>query len=96
MKIRPLHDYVIVRRAEEAHLSEGGIVIPDTAAEKPEQGEVVGVGKGSLLAGGKLVPLSVTVGDKVLFGKYSGTEINLENEALLVMHESDILAALDL
>lgn len=95
MNVRPLHDYVIVRRKEEEHLSSGGIVIPDTATEKPVQGEVVAVGNGRILKGGNVVPLDTKPGDQVLFGKYAGTEIKLEGEELLVMREADIMAVLE-
>lgn len=95
MNVRPLHDYVIVRRKEEEHLSSGGIVIPDTATEKPVQGEVVAVGNGRILKGGNVVPLDVKPGDQILFGKYAGTEIKLEDEELLVMREADIMAVLE-
>ena len=94
MNIRPLHDYVIVRRKEGNHLSAGGIVIPDTATEKPVQGEVVAVGNGRILKGGNVVPLDAKPGDQVLFGKYAGTEIELEGVELLVMREADIMAVL--
>jgi chaperonin GroES len=92
MKIRPLHDRVIVRRMEEEKTSAGGIVIPDTAAEKPIRGEIVAVGNGKILENGEIRALDVKVGDKVLFGKYSGTEVKVENEELLVMREDDIMA----
>jgi len=95
MNVRPLHDYVIVRRKEEEHLSAGGIVIPDTATEKPIQGEVLAVGNGRIFKGGNVVPLDVKPGDHVLFAKYGGTEIKIEDEELLVMHETDILAVLE-
>lgn len=95
MNVRPLHDYIIVRRKEEEHLSSGGIVIPDTVTEKPGQGVVLAVGNGRILKGGKVVPPEVKPGDQVLFGKYAGTEIKLEDEELLVMHETDILAVLE-
>ena len=85
MKIRPLHDRVIVKRIEEERKSAGGIVIPDTAAEKPDQGEIVAVGKGKKDDSGKLIPLDVKVGDKVLFGKYSGQTVKVKGEELLVM-----------
>ena len=87
MKIRPLHDRVIVRRMEEERTSAGGIVIPDSATEKPVQGEIVAVGKGKLLENGEVRPLDVKQGDKVLFAKYGGTEIKIEGEELLVMRE---------
>ena len=95
MKIRPLHDRVIVRRTEEERTSPGGIVIPDTAAEKPIRGEVIAVGNGKLLDSGELRPLDVKVGDKVLFGKYSGTEVKVDGEELLVMREDDIMAVIE-
>lgn len=95
MKIRPLHDRVIVRRMEEEKTSSGGIVIPDTAAEKPIRGEVIAVGNGKILENGEVRALDVKVGDKVLFGKYSGTEVKVENEDLLVMREDDIMAVLE-
>src|SRR5688500_1354579 len=89
VKIRPLHDRVIVRRLDEERRSAGGIVIPDTAKEKPVQGEVVAVGNGKILDDGKIRPLDVKAGDKILFGKYSGTEVKVGNEELLVMREED-------
>ena len=92
MKIRPLHDRVIVKRIEEERKSAGGIVIPDTAAEKPDQGEIVAVGKGKKDEQGKLIPLDVKVGDKILFGKYSGQTVKVHGEELLVMREEDIMA----
>ena len=95
MKIRPLHDRVVVRRVEEERTSPGGIVIPDSAAEKPIQGEVVAVGKGKLLDSGELRPLDVKVGDRVLFGKYSGTEVKVSGEELLVMREDDIMGVIE-
>ena len=95
MKVRPLHDYVIVRRKEEGHLSAGGIVIPDAATEKPVQGEVLAVGKGKILKEGDAVAPDVKPGDNVLFGKYAGTEIKCDGEELLVMHETDIIAVLE-
>ncbi len=95
MKIRPLHDRVIVRRLEEERKSAGGIVIPDTAKEKPIQGEIVAVGKGKILENGEIRPLDVKVGDKVLFGKYAGTEVKVDNEELLVMREEDVVAIID-
>ncbi len=90
MNIRPLHDRVIVRRMEEERTSAGGIVIPDSATEKPIQGEVIAVGNGKILENGEVRPLDVKVGDKVLFSKYGGTEIKIEGEDLLVMREDDI------
>ncbi|HEX9810887.1 MAG TPA: co-chaperone GroES [Burkholderiales bacterium] len=95
MKIRPLHDRVIVRRLEEERKTAGGIVIPDTAKEKPIQGEVVAAGKGKILENGDIRPLDVKVGDKVLFGKYSGTEVKVGNEELLVMREEDIMGVVE-
>ena len=94
-KIRPLHDRVIVRRLEEERKTAGGIVIPDTAKEKPIQGEVIAVGNGKLLEDGKLRPLDVKVGDKVLFGKYSGTEVKVGDEELLVLREEDIMGVVE-
>ena len=95
MKIRPLHDRVIIRRLEEERKSAGGIVIPDTAAEKPVRGEVVAVGNGKILDNGDVRHLDVKVGNKVLFGKYSGTEVKVEGEDLVVMREDDIMAVLE-
>ena len=95
MKIRPLHDRVIVRREEEERTSAGGIVIPDTATEKPVRGKVVAVGNGKALDSGDVRPLDVKKGDKVLFGKYSGTEIKIDGEDLLVMREEDLMAVFD-
>jgi chaperonin GroES len=95
MNIRPLHDRIIVRRLEEEKLSAGGIVIPDTAAEKPMQGEVLAVGKGKVLDNGEVRALEVKMGDRVLFGKYSGTEVKLAGEQILVMREEDIMGVLE-
>ena len=95
MNIRPLHDRVIVKRTEEDQVSPGGIVIPDTAKEKPIRGQVTAIGKGKILEGGDVRPLDVAVGDKVLFGKYSGTEVKLNGEDLLVMREEDIMAVIE-
>jgi len=95
MKIRPLHDRVIVRRLEEERKTAGGIVIPDTAAEKPIRGEVMAVGNGKILENGDVRPLDVKVGNKVLFGKYSGTEVKIDGAELLVMREDDIMAVLE-
>ena len=92
MKIRPLHDRVIIRRMEEEKTSPGGIVIPDSATEKPIKGEVVAIGKGKILENGDIRPLDVKVGDTILFGKYSGTEVSVDGEELLVMREDDITA----
>ena len=95
LKLRPLHDRVIVRREEEERTSPGGIVIPDTATEKPIQGKILAVGNGKILDGGDVRALDVKVGDKVLFGKYSGTEVKVEGEDLLVMREEDIMAVVE-
>lgn len=95
MNIRPLHDRVVVRRMEEERKSPGGIVIPDTAAEKPSQGEVLAVGNGKILENGETRPLDVKVGDRILFGKYSGTEVKVEGEDLLVMREDDIMGVIE-
>ena len=95
MKIRPLHDRVIVKRLEEERTSPGGIVIPDTAAEKPIQGKVLAVGKGKILEDGSVRAPDVKVGDKVLFGKYSGTEVKIDGEELLVMREEDLMGVIE-
>lgn len=95
MKLRPLHDRVIVRRTEEERTSPGGIVIPDSAAEKPIRGEVIAVGNGKILDSGEQRSLDVKAGDKVLFGKYSGTEVKADGEELLVMREDDIMAVIE-
>ena len=94
MKLRPLHDRVVVRRTEEERKSPGGIVIPDTATEKPSKGEVVAVGKGKILESGEIRPLDLKKGDKILFGKYSGTEVKVDGEDLLVMREDDVMAVI--
>ena len=95
MKIRPLHDRVIVKRLEEDRTSPGGILIPDTEAEKPVQGKIVAVGKGKILEDGQVRPLDVKVGDKILFGKYSGTEVKVDGEELVVMREEDVMAVIE-
>jgi chaperonin GroES len=95
MNIRPLHDRVVVRRLEEEKMSPGGIVIPDSATEKPIQGEVVAVGNGKILDNGEARGLDVKVGDKILFGKYSGTEVKIDGEELLVMREDDIMGVIE-
>ena len=95
MKIRPLHDRVIVKRMEEERTTASGIVIPDSATEKPIQGKVTAVGKGKINENGDVRPLDVKVGDKVLFGKYSGTEVKLDGDEVLVMREEDIMAIID-
>ncbi len=95
MKIRPLHDRVIVRRLEEMRTTAAGIVIPDTAAEKPDQGEVIAVGPGKKDDAGKLITLDVKVGDKVLFGKYAGQTVKVDGEELLVMREEDLMGVVE-
>ena len=93
-KIRPLHDRVVVKRVEEERKSAGGIVIPDSAAEKPDQGEVIAVGAGKRTDDGKLQPMDVKVGDRILFGKYSGTTVKIEGDEYLVMREDDIMGVI--
>jgi chaperonin GroES len=95
MKIRPLHDRIIVRRVEEEEKTKGGIIIPDTTKEKPMEGKVIAVGKGKILEDGKLQALDVKVGDRILFGKYSGTEVKIEGEEHLIMREDDILGVIE-
>jgi chaperonin GroES len=95
MKFRPLHDRVVVKRLDEEQKTKGGIIIPDTAKEKPMQGEVLAVGPGARNDRGELVPMGVKVGDRVLFGKWSGTEVKLDGEELLIMKESDIMGVLE-
>jgi chaperonin GroES len=95
MKLRPLHDRVIVERLEEEEKTGGGIIIPDTAKEKPQQGRVIAVGKGKVLENGQVIPLAVKEGDRVLFGKYSGTDIKIEGDEHLIMREDDILAIIE-
>ena len=95
MKFRPLHDRIVVRRIEAEQKSAGGIIIPDTAKEKPQQGEVIAVGPGARNEQGQLVPLDVKAGDTVLFGKWSGTEVKIDGEDLLIMKESDIMGVLE-
>jgi len=95
MKIRPLQDRVIVKRLEEEEKTKGGIIIPDTAKEKPQEGKVIAVGKGKITEEGKVVPLDVKVGDRILFGKYAGTEIKIEGEEHLIMREEDILGVIE-
>ena len=95
MKIRPLQDRVIVKRIEEEEKTKGGIIIPDTAKEKPQEGKVIAVGKGKANDDGKVTPLDVKVGDKILFGKYSGTEIKMNGEEHLIMREDDILGVIE-
>lgn len=95
MKFRPLHDRVVIRRAEGDLKSKGGIIIPDTAKEKPQEGEVIAVGPGSRDESGKLIPLDVKAGDAILFGKWSGTEVKIDGEDLLIMKESDIMGIIE-
>lgn len=95
MKVRPLHDRVIVKRVEEEEKTKGGIIIPDTAKEKPVEGKVIAVGKGKILDNGNQQPLEVKEGDKILFGKYAGTEINIEGDEHLIMREDDIIAIVE-
>src|SRR3954471_17990947 len=95
MKIRPLHDRIIVKRLDEEKKTASGIVIPDTAAEKPDQGEVMAIGKGKLSDDGKLIPVDVKVGDRVLFGKYSGQTVRLKGDEVLVMREEDIMGIIE-
>jgi chaperonin GroES len=95
MKIRPLHDRVIVKRLEEERTSAGGIIIPDSATEKPIQGKVLAVGKGKILENGTVRPLDLKVGDKILFGKYGGTEVKVDGDELLVMREEDVMAVIE-
>ena len=94
MKFRPLHDRVVVKRVEEEGKTKGGIIIPDTAKEKPSQGEVVAVGPGGRDEAGKLIPIDLKVGDRMLFGKWSGTEVKIDGQELLIMKESDIMGVL--
>lgn len=95
MKIRPLHDKVLIKRLDLSETTEGGIIIPDTAAEKPQQAEVVAVGKGKILENGDVIPLDVKKGDRVIFGKYSGSEVSLGGEDYLILGEGEILAVVD-
>jgi chaperonin GroES len=95
MKVRPLHDRVIVKRIEEEETTKGGIIIPDTAKEKPSEGKVTAVGNGKLLDNGKLQALQVKAGDKILFGKYAGTDIKIDGEEHLIMREDDIIAIIE-
>jgi len=95
VNIRPLHDRVVIKRLDEERTSAGGIVIPDSAAEKPVRGTVVAVGNGKMLADGKVVPLAVKKGDTVVFGKYAGTEIKLNGEEVIVMREEDIMGIIE-
>ena len=95
MKVRPLHDRILVERLEEKEVKRGGIIIPDTAKEKPQEGKVVAVGNGKVNDDGKKIPLDVKAGDKILFGKYSGSEVKIDDKEFLIMREEDILAILD-
>ncbi|MBP1719703.1 MAG: chaperonin Cpn10 [Deltaproteobacteria bacterium] len=95
MKIRPLQDRIIVKRVEEEEKTKGGIIIPDTAKEKPMEGKVVAVGKGKLMEDGKVHPVDVKVGDRILFGKYAGTEVKIDGEEHLIMREDDILGVIE-
>jgi chaperonin GroES len=95
MKIRPLQDRVIVKRLEEEEKTKGGIIIPDSAKEKPQEGKVIAVGKGKVTEDGKVIPLDVKVGDRILFGKYSGTEVKIEGQEHLIMREEDILGIIE-
>jgi chaperonin GroES len=92
MKIRPLHDRIVVKREEEKEVKKGGIIIPDTAKEKPQEGKVIAVGNGKVNDEGKKVPLDVKAGDKILFGKYSGSEVKIDDEEYVIMKEDDVLA----
>ena len=95
MKIRPLHDRILIERLEEREGKKGGIIIPDTAKEKPQEGKVIAVGNGKVTEEGKKIPLDVKAGDKILFGKYSGSEVKLDDKEYLIMREEDVLAILE-
>ena len=95
MKIRPLHDRIIVKRMEEQEVKKGGIIIPDSAKEKPQEGKVIAVGNGNVADDGKKIPLDVKAGDKILFGKYSGSEVKVEDEEYLILREEDVLAIIE-
>ena len=95
MKFRPLHDRVVVRRVESEEKTAGGIIIPDTAKEKPQEGEIIAVGPGARDESGKLIPLDVKAGDRILFGKWSGTEVKIDGEDLLIMKESDVMGIIE-
>jgi chaperonin GroES len=95
MKVRPLHDRIVVERLEEKEVKKGGIIIPDTAKEKPQEGKVIAVGNGKVNDDGKKVPLDVKAGDKILFGKYSGSEVKIDDKEYLIMREEDVLAILE-
>ena len=95
MKVRPLHDRILIKRIEEKETVKGGIIIPDTAKEKPQEGEVIAVGGGKKTEEGKVIPLDVKAGDRILFGKYSGTEIKIENEEYLIIREEEVLGVIE-
>jgi chaperonin GroES len=95
MKIRPLHDRILIKRLEEQEQKKGGIIIPDTAKEKPQEGKVIAVGNGKVTDEGKKIPLDVKAGDKILFGKYSGSEVKIDDEEYLIMREEDVLAIIE-
>ncbi|MEX2222901.1 MAG: co-chaperone GroES [Candidatus Rokuibacteriota bacterium] len=95
MKIRPLHDRIVVKREEEKEIKKGGIIIPDTAKEKPQEGKVIAVGNGRVTEDGKKIPLDVKARDKTLFGKYSGSEVKIDDEEYLIMKEEDVLAIIE-
>jgi chaperonin GroES len=95
MKVRPLHDRIMVERLEEKEVKKGGIIIPDTAKEKPQEGKVIAVGNGKVGDNGKKIPLDVKAGDKILFGKYSGSEVKIDDKEYLIMREEDVLAILE-
>ena len=95
MKVRPLHDRIMVERLEEQEVKRGGIIIPDTAKEKPQEGKVIAVGNGKVSDEGKKIPLDVKAGDKILFGKYSGSEVKIDDEEYLIMREEDVLAIIE-
>jgi chaperonin GroES len=95
MKIRPLHDRILVKRVEEQEVRKGGIIIPDTAKEKPQEGKVIAVGNGKVTEDGKKIPLDVKAGDRILFGKYAGSEVKLDDEEYLILREEDVLAILE-
>ncbi|MBU0544382.1 MAG: co-chaperone GroES [Proteobacteria bacterium] len=95
MKLRPLHDRILVKRVEEVTTTKGGIIIPDTAKEKPAEGKVIAVGNGKIGEDGKKIPLDIKKGDKILFGKYSGTEVKIDNEEYLIMREDDVLGIVE-
>ena len=95
MKIRPLHDRILVKRQEEKETKKGGIIIPDSAKEKPQEGKVIAVGNGKVSDEGKKIPLDVKAGDKILFGKYSGSEVKIDDEEYLIMREEDVLAIIE-